>query len=111
MWRRSCPPRLPLRHRSWPPIRGLLSCRSNGRVTVEEPLRLVFFEYRDELPGGLTRPLLVAAMDEAGNEKKVVLKVREPDVREGHFRGTSLASELICAVLARGLDIPVPDYA
>src|SRR5262245_33379622 len=63
------------------------------------------------MAGGLTRPLLMAAMDEAGNERKVVLKVVHPDVPEGHYEGTSLACELICSALARTLGVTVPDFA
>lgn len=78
---------------------------------LEPPLRLLCFEYRRRLSGGLTRPVLVAAMDEDGREYEVVLKVRQPDVKEGHYEGTSLACELIAAVLARAAGTPVPDYA
>lgn len=78
---------------------------------IEPPLQLVCFEYRDRLRGGRTRPLLVAAMDENDREYQVVLKVRHPDVKKGHFEGTSLACELICSTLARGAGLSVPDYA
>ena len=77
----------------------------------EPPLRLTAFEYRDEMKGGMTRPVLVAAFDEEGHEHKVVLKVRNPDVPTGHFGPTSLTCELVCSVVARSAGIPVPDYA
>ena len=43
----------------------------------------------------------------------MVLKLRHPStsVGDGHFAGTSLACELICAVLARAIGLKVPDYA
>ncbi len=75
------------------------------------PLKLTCFEYRRRLEGGVTKPLLMAAVDDAGKEHQVVLKVRQPDVRDGHFEGTSLACELICAMLARAIGLDVPDYA
>ncbi len=75
------------------------------------PLKLTCFEYRRRLEGGVTRPLLMAAADETGKEHQVVLKVRRPDVRDGHFEGTSLACELICSILARAIGLAVPDYA
>lgn len=78
---------------------------------LEPPMRLLCFEYRARLKGGLTQPLLMAAMDENGREFEIVLKVQHPDSREGHYEGTSLACELISAVLARATGLPVPDYA
>jgi hypothetical protein len=78
---------------------------------LEQPLRLVCVEHRSEMKGGFTTPLLVAALDEANNERKIVLKVRNPDVAEGHSGATSLACELICSVLARSVGIDVPDFA
>ncbi len=75
------------------------------------PLKLTCFEYRRRLDGGVTRPLLMAAVDNSGKEYQVVLKVRQPDVRDGHFEATSLACELICAMLARAGGLAVPDYA
>ena len=43
----------------------------------------------------------------------MVMKVRHPDVPRGrgHYEGTSLACELICAMLARAAGLKVPDYA
>jgi len=78
---------------------------------IEEPLQLVAFEYRRELPGGRTGPLLVAAMLEDGSELEVVVKLRHPDARDGHFEGTSLACELVCSVLGRAVGLSVPDYS
>ncbi|MGC4084434.1 MAG: hypothetical protein QM736_20545 [Vicinamibacterales bacterium] len=80
---------------------------------MEEPLRLVAFEFRGWLKGGNTRPLLVATTDENGNQRVVVLKLRRPlpPVGDGHYGATSLACELTCAVVARAADIQVPDYA
>lgn len=82
---------------------------------LEPPLRLVAFEYRKSMEGGNTKPRLVAALDNSDHTMNVVLKLRLPTtsvgVREGHYAGTSLACELICAVLARTIGFKVPDYA
>ena len=65
------------------------------------------------MSGGLTQPKLVDALDKHERYKRVVLKLKNPGppVGKGHFAGTSLACELICAVLARALGLNVPDYA
>lgn len=80
---------------------------------MQPPLRLVAFEFRKWLSGGRSRPILVAAKDASGRQYVIVLKTRRPAVPygAGHYGGTSLACELICAVLARAAEIPVPDYA
>ncbi len=78
---------------------------------VEPPRRLLCFEYRTRLPGGVTRPPLIAAVDEDGREYEIVLKLRFPDSPDGHYEGTSLACELICGMIARSIGVPVPDYA
>ena len=65
------------------------------------------------MEGGNTKPRLVVAADDYGQTRQVVLKLRHPttSVGEGHYAGTSLACELICAVLARAIGLKVPDYA
>lgn len=78
---------------------------------IEPPLQLVAFEYRTRLEGGVTRPLLMAAMDESDREYLLVLKPRLPDASTGHYGGTSLACELVVSMLARHVGLPVPDYA
>ena len=77
------------------------------------PLRLVAVEYRTIMKGGNTKPTLVVAEDECDETRQVVLKLRRPtaSVGDGHFAGTSLACELICAALARAVGLKVPDYA
>lgn len=79
------------------------------------PLQLTAVEYRKPLEGGKTKPRLVVANDERNQTKQVVLKLRLPTAsvgaREGHYAGTSLACELICAALARAIGLNVPDYA
>lgn len=77
---------------------------------LEAPVRLQAFEYRGRLEGGVTRPPLMVATDNDGSAFEIVVKVRNPDVSDGHFGATSLACELICAVLARVTGISVPDY-
>jgi hypothetical protein len=59
----------------------------------------------------MTKPLLCACKDESGVMREYVVKLRHPDASEGHFEGTSLACELVCAVLARASGLLVPDYA
>src|SRR5690625_2513740 len=60
---------------------------------------------------GATRPMLCQAVDNSSGERiDVVLKVRVPDSRHGHYGPTSLAAELICAMLAQALSLPVPEY-
>jgi hypothetical protein len=80
---------------------------------LEKPRILVCFEYRGEMEGGRTRPLLVAAIDDTGEEWRVVLKLRNPGtpLGVGHYEGTSLACELICNRIAAALEIPVPECA
>ena len=65
------------------------------------------------MEGGNTKPRLVTAIDEHDQTKQVVLKPRIPTASagDGHYAGTSLACELICAVLARAIGLNVPDYA
>jgi hypothetical protein len=80
-------------------------------MNLEPPLSLVCTEYRVRLTNGsLSQPLIVGAEDDTGTMREVVLKVRTPD-RGVHFGPTSLACELICAILARALNLPVPQYA
>jgi len=76
----------------------------------ELPARLEAFEIRQSLSGGRTRPMLAAAIDDDGLEHLVVLKIRRPASRDGHFGPTSLACELVCAAIARLLGLRVPDY-
>ena len=81
--------------------------------TLTPPLRLATIEDRGITPGGQTRPGVYDTCDEQGQLKAVVLKLRQPDAAfgNGHYAGTSLACELICAVLARAVGLNVPDYA
>jgi hypothetical protein len=81
---------------------------------LQLPPRLTCIEYRKRLSQNTyTRPLYVVAVDEDDNEFELVMKVRHPDVPtgRGHYKGTSLACELICAMLARAVGLKVPDYA
>ena len=81
--------------------------------TLTPPLRLAAIEDRGIILGGQTRPRVFDTYDEQGQPKEVVLKLRQPDafIGNGHYAGTSLACELICAVLARTVGLNVPDYA
>ena len=82
-------------------------------ATLTCPLQLEAVEYRKDMPGGITQPKLVDTLDKHEQYKQVVLKLQNPGppVGKGNFAGTSLACELICAVLARVLGLNVPDYA
>ncbi len=55
----------------------------------------------------------VMARDDNGRPVEVILKLRNPGTPsgDGHFLGTSLACELIFAMLARHLGLSVPDFA
>lgn len=81
-------------------------------ASLIQPSRLTCVEVRQPLPGGTSRPLLAAAVDDRGHTRRIVLKLRHPLVDSGHphFGGTSLACELICAVIARAVGLSVPDY-
>lgn len=78
-----------------------------------QPLRLRCFEYQGRVKGGRTASHRVVARGEDGRAVNLVLKLREPGPPEGdgHYRGTSLAAELVCAILARACGLAVPDYA
>lgn len=79
-------------------------------MALQAPLRYRCVEFRRVLSSGNSQPLLVVAKEPDGGTTQVVLKVREPSVPDGHFGATSLASEMICAVLARVAGLTVPDY-
>lgn len=79
---------------------------------TEAPLRLSAMEFQGRLDGGWSRPLIMVARDAALKKYRVALKVRTPELPygRGHRGATSLACELICAVLARALGFRVPQY-
>jgi len=77
---------------------------------LQSPTLLRAEEYRGEKRSGETRPLVIAARTEDDTAVEVILKVRHPESGI-HFEGTSLACELICAVLARAVGLPVADYS
>ena len=74
-------------------------------------MKLMCIEFHEYLKGGVTRPMIVTAVDETEKPFNMVLKVRRPDSQSGHFNETSLACELICSIIGRYLGLPVPDYA
>ena len=82
-------------------------------ATFAPPLKLEAAQYECDMPEGVTRAKLISAIDKHGKLKDVVLKLNNPDViMEGaHYPGTSLVCELICAIIARELDLNVQDYA
>ncbi len=77
------------------------------------PLNLVCVRYYGRIEqGAVTKPLKVQGIDRQNSGRyDIVLKVRHPDTSEGHHEGTSLACELICAMIGRAIGLPVPDYA
>jgi hypothetical protein len=78
---------------------------------IVPPLRLKAFEYRKRLEGGRSRPMLVACLDDEGDEHQVVLKLREVPISGCSFGPASLACEMVCSILARMAGLSVPDYA
>jgi hypothetical protein len=75
-----------------------------------QPLKLTCIEYQKPMKFGDSRPFSVDTEDEAGNTHQIVLKLRYP-ASGNHFEGTSLACELICAVIARTIGLSVPNFA
>jgi len=83
---------------------------NEARVKVPHEWRCIRFVKRLE-GDGVTRPLLCQALSEStGARVDVVVKVRTPDTPFGHNGATSLASELVCAILAAALELPVPEF-
>lgn len=82
-------------------------------ATFMPPLQLNAMEYIGEMSSGVTRAKLIWAFDKHQQPKRIVLKLNNPNARMkgAHHKGTSLACELICAVIARALDLNVQDYA
>ncbi len=81
--------------------------------TFARPIKLEAAQYSSDMQKGVTRAKLVSAIDTHGKLKDVVLKLNKPNAIAGgaHRIGTSSASELICAMIARKLDLNVQDYA
>lgn len=81
-------------------------------ASLIKPPSLTCVEVRKPLAGGTSHPLLALAADRRGTLHRIVLKLRHPMVQAGHphFGGTSLACELVCAVVARAIGLAVPDY-
>ena len=67
-------------------------------------------EFRKVLTSGNSKPMLVVGREPDGGTAPIVLKLMNPAVDQGHAGPTSLACELICAVLARTAGLTVPDY-
>ena len=82
----------------------------SDRGEIAVPLLLECVEVRGRARGGNSKPLLVQAIASDDQRHDVVLKVRKPD-GTGHFEGTSLACELIAAMLGQYLGLSVPPYA
>ncbi len=82
-------------------------------ATFDPPLNLEAFQYESLMSTGATRSIRIRAIDEHGHRKRVVLKPNKPNLRQkgAFYPGTSSACELICAIMARELDLNVPDYA
>ena len=82
-------------------------------ATFMPPLQLNAMEYLGEMSSGVTRAKLIRAFDKHQQPKRIVLKLNNPNasMRGAHYKDTSLACELICAVIARTLDLNVQEYA
>ena len=82
-------------------------------ATFTPPLKLEAAQYESGMPEGATRAKLISAIDKHGKLSDVVLKLNNPDatMAGAHHPGTSLVCELICAMIARELDLNVQDYA
>jgi hypothetical protein len=82
-------------------------------LSLTQPLQLKTEVYKTIMPGGVTSPLLVDASDATGKMYTVVLKLYNPGIPNGHghYGKTSLACELICAVIAKALNLSIPEYA
>lgn len=79
---------------------------------LQEPLRFTCLEFDGRLgqEEAETCPLLMNGVDELGEEKSLVVKLRNPDAKRGHFGPTSLTCELLSAAIARAVNLRVPDY-
>lgn len=91
-----------------------MSAPSQTAATLPEflrPLQLSCYEYRGRVGRGMTQSHFASARTPAGRSVEIILKLREPGTTAGHFGGTSLATELIFAILARACGLNVPDYA
>lgn len=62
------------------------------------------------LSGGVTEPMVVEAIGGGGSKHKLVLKLRVPEGIHGqaHYSASSLAAELVCAMLAQALGLSPP---
>lgn len=79
-------------------------------VAFPTPLRFHVFEYVRRMNSGATGPLLCTARIADGSSRHIVLKLRNPGTRVGHFGPTSLAVELAMATIGRFLGLDVPEY-
>lgn len=72
--------------------------------------RFQIVDFRRVQTVGVTRSIRVVVRDEAGSPHEAILKLRFPDAEGPDFGPTSLACELISAVLARHLQLNVPRF-
>ncbi|WP_434424571.1 HipA family kinase [Nannocystis pusilla] len=92
---------------------GTVQVSAEPHLQIALPPRWTCVEVRSVLPGGSSQPLLAIVEDGEHNAHRIVLKLRQPEMKsrgDHNFEGTSLACELVCSILARALGIEVPDY-
>jgi len=79
---------------------------------MEEPGRFRVCEFFRRMNSAWTAPLLCDALLPDGSRQRIVLKLRDPGTPygKGHHGATSLAAELITAMVARTVGVPVPDF-
>lgn len=67
-------------------------------------------EQAGRIEDGLSRPMVVSCLGADDRRFHVVLKLRNPPQGPNHHGPTSLACELLCAMIGRRMGLPVPDY-
>jgi hypothetical protein len=77
---------------------------------INPPQKAIALEWRRKVGRGATGVQIVNAVDEGGERVDLFIKFRQPPTGHGNYGRTSLACELICSMLARALELSVPDY-
>ncbi|RRJ89413.1 hypothetical protein EG240_11740 [Paenimyroides tangerinum] len=63
--------------------------------------------YHSVLSGGSSKPILINALNEIGEDKTFVMKTYRSNFIEENF---SIAKEILVTILAREFDLPIPEY-
>jgi hypothetical protein len=75
------------------------------------PRQIRIFQIGDLVGRGRTESRFAEGRDQEGRVHSIILKLRDPCTPAGHYKGTSLAAELVFAMIGRRLGLRVPDYA